>query len=100
IAATGVEAAGLDSVLAAAPIADGAAVTGDDIAYVIYTSGSTGRPKGVRVTHRGLANLLRSMAAKPGFGDQDTMLALTTVCFDIAALELFLPLITGGTVEV
>ncbi|WP_103352755.1 non-ribosomal peptide synthetase [Amycolatopsis sp. CA-128772] len=100
ITATGVEAAGIDTVLAAAPIADGAAVTGDDIAYVIYTSGSTGRPKGVRVTHRGLANLLRSMAVKPGFGDQDTMLALTTVCFDIAALELFLPLITGGTVEV
>ena len=100
ITATGVAAARIDDVLAAAPVTDGAAVTGDDIAYVIYTSGSTGRPKGVRVTHRGLANLLRSMAAKPGFGDQDRMLALTTVCFDIAALELFLPLTTGGTVEV
>ncbi|MDT7796768.1 MAG: hypothetical protein QOI78_201 [Actinomycetota bacterium] len=100
ITATGVETAVLDTALATTPAADGAAVTGDDIAYVIYTSGSTGRPKGVRVTHRGLANLLRSMAAKPGFGEQDTMLALTTVCFDIAALELFLPLTTGGTVEV
>ncbi|MEU5724732.1 amino acid adenylation domain-containing protein [Micromonospora sp. NPDC047738] len=100
IAATGVETVLLDRVLAAAPSTAPAAVTGDDIAYVIYTSGSTGKPKGVRVTHRGLANLLRSMAIRPGFGDQDTMLALTTVCFDIAALELFLPLITGGTVEV
>jgi amino acid adenylation domain-containing protein len=100
IAATGVETALLADVLAADPIPVPATVTGEDIAYVIYTSGSTGRPKGVLVTHRGLANLLRSMALRPGFGDRDTMLALTTVCFDIAALELFLPLITGGTVEV
>ncbi|WP_410656968.1 amino acid adenylation domain-containing protein [Amycolatopsis sp. lyj-112] len=100
ITATAVETAHVDDVLTGPPVADAAVLTGDDIAYVIYTSGSTGRPKGVRVTHRGLANLLRSMADRPGFGDQDTMLALTTVCFDIAALELFLPLITGGTVEV
>ena len=100
IAATGVGTALLAEVTAAAPIAAPVPVTGDDIAYVIYTSGSTGTPKGVRVTHRGLANLLRSMAISPGFGARDTMLALTTVCFDIAALELFLPLTTGGTVEV
>ncbi|XNL25042.1 amino acid adenylation domain-containing protein [Longispora sp. K20-0274] len=71
----------------------------DDLAYVIYTSGSTGRPKGVEVTHRGLTNFLRSMAAAPGLAEGDRMLAVTTVCFDIAALELFGPLITGGTVE-
>jgi amino acid adenylation domain-containing protein len=100
ITATGVGTAHLGDALSAPPVSGSAAVTGDDIAYVIYTSGSTGRPKGVRVTHRGLANLLRSMAGRPGFGDRDTMLAVTTVCFDIAALELFLPLITGGTVEV
>ncbi|HEV7979599.1 amino acid adenylation domain-containing protein, partial [Amycolatopsis sp.] len=84
----------------AAGYAEAAPVTGDDLAYVIYTSGSTGRPKGVRVTHHGLGNLLGSMAHRPGFGEHDTMLAVTTVCFDIAALELYLPLITGGTVEV
>ncbi|MEV5976427.1 amino acid adenylation domain-containing protein [Streptomyces sp. NPDC052114] len=71
-----------------------------DAAYVIYTSGSTGRPKGVRVPHRALTNFLWSMAREPGFGPGDTLLALTTVCFDISGLELYLPLITGGTVEV
>ncbi|MFF0018027.1 amino acid adenylation domain-containing protein [Streptomyces sp. NPDC005374] len=76
---------------------DGA--TPDDLAYVIYTSGSTGQPKGVRIAHRALTNLLCSMAADPGCTDTDRLLAVTTVCFDIAALELFLPLITGGSVE-
>ncbi|MFJ2773105.1 amino acid adenylation domain-containing protein [Streptomyces sp. NPDC087300] len=71
-----------------------------DPAYVIYTSGSTGRPKGVQVPHRALANLLLSMAEEPGLSAGDHLLALTTVCFDIAALELFLPLITGGRVEI
>ncbi|GAB3941626.1 hypothetical protein GCM10029976_061270 [Kribbella albertanoniae] len=72
----------------------------DDLAYVIYTSGSTGRPKGVQVTHRGLTNFLCSMADAPGFTAADKCLAITTICFDIAGLELFLPLITGGTVEI
>jgi amino acid adenylation domain-containing protein/thioester reductase-like protein len=76
------------------------AVTGDDLAYLIYTSGSTGRPKGVQVTHRGLTNFLCSMARQPGFAPGATLLAVTTVCFDIAALELFLPLIAGGAVEI
>ncbi|WP_406725044.1 amino acid adenylation domain-containing protein [Streptomyces sp. GD-15H] len=71
-----------------------------DTAYVIYTSGSTGRPKGVRVPHRALTNFLWSMAREPGCGPGDTVLALTTVCFDISALELYLPLITGGVVEI
>lgn len=72
----------------------------DDLAYVIYTSGSTGRPKGVEVTHAGLANFLLSMAEAPGFSSADTLLAVTTVCFDIAGLELFLPLVTGGRVVI
>ncbi|MFJ7205988.1 amino acid adenylation domain-containing protein [Streptomyces sp. NPDC098789] len=71
-----------------------------DTAYVIYTSGSTGRPKGVAVAHRALTNFLWSMAREPGFGPGDTLLALTTVCFDISGLELYLPLVTGGTVEI
>ncbi|MBE9498212.1 non-ribosomal peptide synthetase [Streptomyces sp. GKU 257-1] len=71
-----------------------------DTAYVIYTSGSTGTPKGVRVPHRALTNFLWSMAREPGFGPGDTLLALTTVCFDISGLELYLPLVTGGTVEI
>ena len=68
----------------------------DDLAYVIYTSGSTGRPKAVEITHASVLNLLSSISTEPGFSSRDTLLAVTTVSFDIAALELFLPLITGG----
>ena len=72
----------------------------DDLAYVIYTSGSTGQPKGVEITHRNLTNVLCAMAKDPGFARGDKLLAVTTISFDIAALELFLPLIAGGQVEV
>ncbi|MGS5086931.1 non-ribosomal peptide synthetase [Hydrogenophaga sp. A37] len=72
----------------------------EDPAYVIYTSGSTGQPKGVAVPHRAVVNLLASMAHTPGFTAQDRLLAVTTPGFDIAVLELFLPLGMGGTVVV
>ncbi|TMR36863.1 non-ribosomal peptide synthetase [Nonomuraea zeae] len=72
----------------------------DEVAYVIYTSGSTGRPKGVEVTHRNLANLLMGMRDRLGSGPGDVWLALTSPAFDIFALELFLPLVTGGRVVV
>ncbi|WP_161978404.1 non-ribosomal peptide synthetase [Sphingomonas oligophenolica] len=67
-----------------------------DLAYVLYTSGSTGNPKGVEISHGALMNLLESMRDRPGFGADDALLAVTTLSFDIAALELFLPLISGG----
>jgi len=70
------------------------------LAYVLYTSGSTGEPKGVDIPHRALSNLLLSMQKKPGFSSCDTLLAVTTVSFDIAALELLLPLISGGQVHI
>ncbi|MEX6633171.1 non-ribosomal peptide synthetase [Hyphococcus lacteus] len=70
----------------------------DDLAYVLYTSGSTGLPKGVAVEHRNVVNFLLSMAQEPGFTAADRLLAVTTLSFDIAGLELFLPLIMGGTV--
>jgi amino acid adenylation domain-containing protein len=70
------------------------------LAYVIYTSGSTGRPKGVAVSHGALANFLVSMARSPGLGAEDALLAVTTFSFDIAGLELFLPLLVGGRVTV
>jgi amino acid adenylation domain-containing protein len=66
------------------------------VAYTIYTSGSTGKPKGVEVTQRNVVNLLQSMAKKPGLKATDVLVAVTTISFDIAALELFLPLITGA----
>ncbi|KAG9254544.1 polyketide synthase [Emericellopsis atlantica] len=69
-----------------------------DLVYIMYTSGSAGRPKGVEVTHESVASLLLSMKREPGCSARDRMLALTTVSFDMAVLELFLPLICGGTV--
>ncbi|HEV2801334.1 MAG TPA: amino acid adenylation domain-containing protein [Pyrinomonadaceae bacterium] len=68
----------------------------DNLAYVIYTSGSSGRPKGVQISHRAVVNLLCSMRREPGLEADDSLLAVTTLSFDIAALELFLPLITGA----
>lgn len=70
----------------------------EDLAYVIYTSGSTGRPKGVEISHRALANFLESMRKEPGCRAADTVLAITTLSFDIAGLELWLPLTTGARV--
>jgi amino acid adenylation domain-containing protein len=67
-----------------------------DLAYVSYTSGSTGRPNGVGIQHRALVNFLASMAKEPGMGETDTLVAVTTYAFDIAALEIWLPLITGA----
>ncbi len=69
------------------------------LAYLIYTSGSTGRPKGVEVPHAAVVNLLSSMAWDPGLDAGDTLLAITTVAFDIHALELWLPLIRGARVH-
>jgi amino acid adenylation domain-containing protein len=73
---------------------------GADRAYVIYTSGSTGRPKGVQIPHRALVNLLNSMSRRPGLSASDTLLAVTSLSFDIAALELFMPLLVGAQVVV
>ena len=67
-----------------------------DLAYVIYTSGSTGRPKGVEIEHGNLVNLLRGMQREPGIEAHDVLLAVTTPSFDIAGLEIFLPLVTGA----
>ena len=68
----------------------------EDSAYIIFTSGTTGTPKGVEIPHRAAVNFLNSMAQKPGLTAQDTLLSVTTVMFDIAVLELFLPLAVGA----
>jgi aspartate racemase len=70
--------------------------TADNLAYVIYTSGSTGKPKGVQILHRAVVNFLTSMRRQPGLTDQDALLSVTTLSFDIAVLELFLPLSVGA----
>jgi len=69
-----------------------------DSAYIIYTSGSTGKPKGVEIPHGALSNFLMSFKNQLDFNAQHRLLALTTISFDIAALEMYLPLISGGHV--
>ncbi|GAA2899412.1 hypothetical protein GCM10010517_64910 [Streptosporangium fragile] len=71
---------------------------GDDLAYVIYTSGSTGRPKGVAIPHAALTTFLLTMRERLALGPGDRLVAVTTIAFDIAALELYVPLISGATV--
>jgi len=75
-----------------------AALFGDSPAYVLYTSGSTGKPKGVIVPHKAAVNFLQSMAETPGLRAADSLLAVTTLSFDISVLELLLPLSVGARI--
>ena len=68
----------------------------ENLAYVIYTSGSTGRPKGVQICQRALINFLHSMRTQPGIDENDVLLSVTTLSFDIAGLEIYLPLMVGA----
>jgi amino acid adenylation domain-containing protein len=88
------------SIAAASPLAPAVTVSPDSLAYVIYTSGSTGQPKGVEIPHRAVVNLLTTMARTPGLTRSDVLVAVTTISFDIAGLELFLPLIVGAKVVI
>jgi amino acid adenylation domain-containing protein len=91
-------AADRDAISGRSPENPSVRTTAADLAYVIYTSGSTGKPKGVAVRHHALVNLLEAMRDRPGLDPEDTLLAVTTVSFDIAALELLLPLTAGARV--
>ena len=71
-------------------------ISRDDLAYIIYTSGSTGKPKGVKVHNEALTNFIISMAGNPGLDQDDRLLAVTTLSFDISVLEIFLPLTRGA----
>jgi amino acid adenylation domain-containing protein len=86
-------------IAAVAPVDGAASAAPDNRAYVLYTSGSTGQPKGVEVSRRNLANFLAAMAHRPGFGAADVLVSVTTISFDIAALEIYLPLLAGGRLE-
>jgi amino acid adenylation domain-containing protein len=68
----------------------------ENLAYVIYTSGSTGKPKGVQLPHRAVVNFLETMRREPGLTEDDVVIGLTTLSFDIAGLEIYLPLTTGA----
>ena len=84
-----------EAAVAGAPLAP-VPVPGTALAYVIFTSGSTGQPKGVGIEHRALANLVASFRRSLGLGPQDRFVAITTLSFDIAILELLLPLVCGS----
>ena len=73
-------------------------LTSAHLAYVLYTSGSTGTPKGVGVPHRAVVNFLISIAREPGMTERDVVLAVTTLSFDIAVLEMLLPLVVGAEI--
>jgi amino acid adenylation domain-containing protein len=90
----------LGGIAASSPTPPGVSVKPEDLAYVIYTSGSTGLPKGVEVSHGAVVNFLTSMAREPGMSHDDVLLAVTTISFDIAGLELYLPLSVGARVVI
>jgi amino acid adenylation domain-containing protein len=73
-------------------------VVPDNLAYTIYTSGSTGKPKGVQICHSTAVNFLTAMQQQPGLTSTDALLAVTTISFDIAVLELYLPLMVGARI--
>ncbi|HEX2188905.1 MAG TPA: amino acid adenylation domain-containing protein, partial [Longimicrobiaceae bacterium] len=88
------------SVAGTGVVSEDSAPGADSTAYVIYTSGSTGHPKGVTIEHRSVVNFVHAMRERPGADAADVFLALTTVGFDIAVLELFLPLAVGARVVI
>ncbi|KOP26732.1 peptide synthetase [Hapalosiphon sp. MRB220] len=71
-------------------------VHSSNLSYIIYTSGSTGKPKGVQIIHRSVVNCLTAMQQKLQLTNTDSLLSVTTLSFDIAVLEIFLPLVTGA----
>ena len=69
---------------------------GDDLLYLIYTSGSTGRPKAVALPHRALVNLVHWYWST--LSRSVRMLQFASLCFDVATLEIFSALCSGGAV--
>ncbi|MEU4565000.1 amino acid adenylation domain-containing protein [Actinoplanes sp. NPDC023936] len=88
----------VDDSLGEGPVVAGRAAAPDDPAYLLHTSGSTGRPKGVLVPHRAAVNFLTTVRDVPGLRPDDVVLAVSTICFDIALYEVFAPLATGARV--
>lgn len=79
---------------------ESAPLSADDLAYIIYTSGSTGKPKGVQIRHRSLVNLFDPESRMPKLAPGDRLLAVTTISFDIATMDMLMPLASGATLVV
>ena len=75
-------------------------ISTQSLAYIIYTSGSTGKPKGVKVHHQAVVNLIASMSKETWSKENDILLAVVTLSFDMSVFELFVPLSNGATVVV
>ncbi|WP_094699982.1 non-ribosomal peptide synthetase [Brevibacillus laterosporus] len=76
------------------------ATTSEDLAYVIYTSGSTGQPKGVMIPHKAVHNFIQGITEKLTYTAGKTILALTTISFDIFVVETLVPLSQGMRVVI
>ncbi len=83
----------LDEVLQRHPLPK---VAADATAYVLFTSGSTGTPKGVEVGHRSLTNLITDLVRRLELTASDVTIGSSAITFDVAATELFAPLVSGG----
>ncbi|MEB3342382.1 AMP-binding protein [Okeania sp.] len=75
-------------------------ISSENLAYIIYTSGSTGKPKGVQIAHKSVVNLLQAIATSPGLNADDTILAVTTISFDVSVPEIYGLLTVGGCVVI
>ena len=71
--------------------------TVSDLAYIIYTSGSTGRPKGVMISHRGAGNTCLDINERWGVGEDDVVLSLAALSFDLSVYDIFGVMAAGGT---
>jgi amino acid adenylation domain-containing protein len=74
--------------------------TPEDLAYVVYTSGSTGVPKGVMIDHRGAVNTILDINQRFQVGEQDRVLALSALNFDLSVYDIFGILAAGGTIVI
>lgn len=75
-------------------------VTPNNLMYILYTSGSTGKPKGVLIEHIGVVNCLTAIATSVHIDSADKFLAVTSLSFDVAALDYYLPLSLGASVVI
>ena len=78
---------------------DPVVVPADSLAYTVFISGPAG-PTGVDVTRRALANVLAAGQRDLGLVTGDRFVAVTTAAFDIALLELLLPLLCGASLVI